>query len=87
MPSLLAPTVEVWASFREAMGEVTAEGRGGPLDGSTIGIELPERPTHWSTADGFAAYVAGVRADALEETPRRDGWVPCTTWWWLEGGT
>jgi predicted acetyltransferase len=31
------------------------------------------------------AYVERLKAEALEETPRRPGWVPCTTLWWAEG--
>ena len=26
-----------------------------------------------------------MRADALEETPRKPGWVPQTTLWWVDG--
>jgi predicted acetyltransferase len=32
-----------------------------------------------------ARYVAAVRADGLEETPRKPGWVPQTTLWWVDG--
>jgi predicted acetyltransferase len=38
----------------------------------------------WSAPPGFAKYVAAVRADASERTPRPDGWVPSTTWWLLD---
>jgi predicted acetyltransferase len=36
---------------------------------------------------GFAAYVASLLADRLEETPRPPGFVPATTLWYVEGAT
>ncbi|MEO8897793.1 MAG: hypothetical protein ABI352_03415 [Candidatus Dormibacter sp.] len=50
-----------------------------------VGRELRDLRQLWSTSGGFAEYVAAVRADTLEETPRPDGWVPSTTWWLLDG--
>jgi predicted acetyltransferase len=50
-----------------------------------LGSHLRRRAATWRTEEGFAAYVAALRADALEETPRPTGWVPCTTWWWTAG--
>lgn len=85
MPELLSPLTRVHASFLAAMAEFAAEGRGRPDDHSMVGSDLREQAPRWSTPDGFAAYVAAVRADALEETPRREGWVPCTTLWWVDG--
>jgi predicted acetyltransferase len=79
------PTVTVARSFRDAMKEFTAEGRGGPDDGSMIGAEIREWQGRWDTPEGFAAYAAALRAQSREETPRPPGWVPCTTWWWVEG--
>lgn len=67
------------------MAEFAAEGRGGAADHSTVGTELREAKPRWETPEGFAAYVAAVRADALEETPRAEGWVPSTTLWWVDG--
>lgn len=85
MPELLSPLTRVHTSFLAAMAEFAAEGRGRPDDHSMVGSDLREQAPRWSTPDGFAAYVAAVRADALEETPRRGGWVPCTTLWWVDG--
>lgn len=72
-------------SFRNAMREFQAEGRGGPDDDTMIGAEIREWQRHWGTPEGFAAYVAALRAQSEEETPRPVGWVPCTTWWWVNG--
>lgn len=69
------------------MAEFAAEGRGGEHDDTMIGADLREHAAGWDAAKGFAEYVAALHADALEDTPRRPGWVPCTTWWWIDGET
>lgn len=83
MANLQLPTPEVRETFLAAMAEFTAEGRGASDDHTMIGYELRTFGGTWRTAEGFAAFVRSLRADALEETPRLEGWVPCTTWWWL----
>lgn len=84
MPELVAPTTRVHVSFLAAMAEFAAEGRGLKPDRSMLGSDLREQAELWASDGGFAAYVAAVRAEALEETPRPDGWVPSTTLWWAE---
>jgi predicted acetyltransferase len=79
------PTVAVAGSFLDAMKEFQAEGRGGPDDDSMIGAEIREWLGRCGTSEGFAAYVAALRAQSWEDAPRPAGWVPCTTWWWVEG--
>lgn len=83
MPELVPPTERVRTSFLDAMTEFRAEGRGGPADQTMIGIELRDFGAAWHTQEGFAAYVDGLLADAGEHMPRRDGFVPCTTLWWV----
>jgi predicted acetyltransferase len=85
VPELLLPLTRVHASFLAAMAEFAAEGRGVDGDHTMVGSDLRDEAPGWATPTGFAAYVAGVRADALEETPRQEGWVPCTTLWWVDG--
>jgi predicted acetyltransferase len=85
MPQLLAPTTRVHASFLEAMAEFQAEGRGSPGDDTMVGREIRDNRATWHAPDAFAAYTASLRADALEETPRAAGWVPCTSLWWVDG--
>jgi predicted acetyltransferase len=85
VPELSMPTVAVARSFRDAMKEFQAEGRGGPDDNSMIGAEIQEWQGRWDTPEGFEAFTAALRAQSLKETPRPAGWVPCTTWWWVEG--
>lgn len=85
MAELSVPTVRVAGSFLEAMKEFAAEGRGGPDDDTMIGAEIRQWLGRWGSPEGFAAYVAALRAQSGEETPRPAGWVPCTTWWWVDG--
>ena len=79
VPDLSPPTTAVWQSFRAALAEFAAEGRGSEHDDTMIGADLCGRAETLATPDGFAEYVAALHADALEETPRREGWVPCST--------
>lgn len=72
-------------SFLQAMAEFEGEGRGAPDDHTMIGDEIRANKAVWHDARAFADYVAGLLADALEETPRRAGWVPCTTLWYVDG--
>ena len=85
MPELSPPTVAVKDSFLAAMAEFRAEGRGAPGEHSMIAGEMRQYGDTWHTDEGFATYVAELRAQALEETPRPAHFVPCTTFWWVEG--
>lgn len=85
VPELTLPAPEYRLSFVEAMAELAAEGRGGPSDTSGTGAELRQWYSRWQTPEGFAEYVAGLRADERDGTPRPEGRVPCTTWWWVDG--
>ena len=66
------------------MAEFRAERRGDPADHSMIGRELREFGDRWGTIEGFAAYVGWLRSQALEESPRPEGFVPSTTLWWVQ---
>jgi predicted acetyltransferase len=85
VPGLVLPIVEVRESFVSAMAEFAAEGRGSASDDSMVGREIRDFGPSWHSPQGFAAYVEQIRAEALEETPRPDGWVPSTTWWYVDG--
>lgn len=73
MPELLTPTVEVADSLRAAA-------RAG-------GWETHPAYAAVGTLDdlGLAAWVETLRADASEENPRPEGFVPSTNLWWVEG--
>lgn len=72
-------------SFLDAMAEFQAEGRGRADDDTMIGAEIREWQGRWGTPEGFADYVAALRAQSEPDTPRPPGWVPSTTWWWVQG--
>jgi len=84
MPQLSHPTVRVRQSFLAAMAEFRAEGRGSSDDATMIGSELREYGHRWAVPEGFADYVEWLRAQALEDSPRPDGYVPSTTLWWVQ---
>jgi predicted acetyltransferase len=85
MPTLSLPLLSVRESFLIAMDELRVERKDHSDDDTMIGRNITRWGGRWSTPDGFAAYVASVRAEAEEETPRPEGWVPETTWWWVDG--
>lgn len=83
-PALMPPTERVRTSFLAAMAEFRAEGRGDRQDHTIVGTEIRRHAASWHTPEGFARYVAELRLEELEETPRPEGWVPATTLWWVE---
>ena len=83
MPELVLPDVRVRESFLEAMREVVTEGN--RAEAAYLGSEQTRYRAEWNSPEGFAEYVATVRADGAETTPRRIGIVPHTTWWWVDG--
>ena len=85
MPELSEPIERVHESFLAAMAEFQAEGRGGPADATMIGHEIRGFGSRWAAPAAFAEYVAELRAQALEETPRPAGFMPSTTLWWIDG--
>lgn len=85
MAELSMPTVRVRRSFLAAMTEFRSEGRGSSTDGTMIGNEIRQFGHSWSaTPDGFASYVEWLLAQAREDSPRPEGYVPSTTLWWVE---
>jgi predicted acetyltransferase len=85
MPQLVSPDRRFRRSFAAAMDEFRREGRGSPDDNSVIGRYLRDRAPATATDEAFEAFVAGIRAGRLEETPRPPGFVPDTELWWVEG--
>lgn len=84
MPELSPPIVRVHRSFVAAMAEFRAEGRGSSGDDTMIGAELRDFGHRWAALEGFAEYVDWLRSQALEDSPRPDGYVPSTTLWWIQ---
>ncbi len=87
VPTLIAPREDMRRSFAEAMDEFRAEGRGSADDSSAIGDYLRTRAAEWSSDEAFSLFAASIRADALEQTPRPEGYVPATEFWWVDGET
>jgi predicted acetyltransferase len=83
MPELILPTSAVRESFLAAMAEYRAEGRGRPGDTSNVGHDIRTFGSVWSVPAEFERFVAKVRAQALEDTPRPAFYVPTTTLWWV----
>ncbi|MFF7411278.1 GNAT family N-acetyltransferase [Streptomyces lydicus] len=83
-PQLIAPTVDVHASFLAAMEEFRAEGADRSPH-SNLARELRTWRDRWPSAEGFAGYVGTVGGTSYDE--RADGVVPSTTLWWVEGDT
>ena len=83
MPELILPDVRVRESFLQAVREVVTEGN--RAEAAYLGSEQTRYDATCNTPEGFAQYVASVRADGAETTPRRIGIVPHTTWWWVDG--
>ena len=83
MPELILPDVRVRESFLQAIREVVTEGN--RAEAAYLGSEQTRYDAPWNTPEGFGEYVASVRADGAETTPRRIGIVPHTTWWWVDG--
>ena len=81
MPELVLPTASVRESFLEAMDEFVAEG----AENSQTAAWIERNAPGWQDPAAFEAFCEAVRADALEETPRPQAHVPCTTLWWVDG--
>lgn len=80
MPLLITPDISYHSSWLEAAAEFNGTRQdGGGSDGWPV-AELNEAPA-------FRRFVDTLRSDALPETPRPPGHVPCTYLWIVDGGT
>src|SRR5258705_3907382 len=84
-PSFSRPASGVRLSFIAAMEEFRAEGRGAGTDDTMLGREIREFGLDWQDPDRFEAYAGHLRDQAREDAPRRPGYVPSTTLWWVDG--
>ena len=85
MPVLVEPTATVADSFRSAMAEFRAEGRGAQDDESMVGWEIRTFAATWDSGPGFDSFVAALLAQGDEQAARPADLVTCTTWWYVEG--
>ena len=85
MPGFSPPTSRVRLSFIAAMEEFRAEGRGTATDDTMLGREIRDFGLDWQDPERFEAYAGYLRDQAREDAPRRPGYVPSTTLWWVDG--
>lgn len=85
MPHLLPPSAALAPSFRSAMADFVAEGRGGPQDDSALGRHLTGFGAEWHTEQGFERFLAKVRREGDTSAPSPPNWVHSSTYWWSEG--
>ena len=85
MPGFSLPTSRVRLSFIAAMEEFRAEGRGTATDDTMLGREIRDFGLDWQDPGRFEAYTSYLRDQAREDAPRRPGYVPSTTLWWVDG--
>jgi predicted acetyltransferase len=85
MPQLVEPSPALAASFRSAMADFAAEGRGGPEDDSVLGHHLARFAEQWHTPQGFELFLAELRSEADTSVPPPANRVHSSTYWWAEG--
>jgi predicted acetyltransferase len=88
MPQLVEPSLAQAVSFRAAMAEFAAEGRGGEADDdSALGQELRDYGSRWHTDAGLAEFIEMLRraGDPAIEPPTNR--VHSSTYWWADGPT
>ncbi len=84
-PGFSLPTSHVRLSFIAAMEEFRGEGRGSATDDTMLGRETRDYGLDWQDPGRFAAYVSYLQDQARADAPRRPGYVPSTTLWWVDG--
>ena len=85
MAELVPPNPRLRPSFAAAMAEFRAEGRGSEGRSSVLDSYLRDLGEPWLDDQRFAGFVASIRAQEFEETPRPAWRVPDTERWWVEG--
>lgn len=80
MANLIAPDVNLHSAWLEAALEFEGAHRDGG-GGEDWSLEDLREPV------AFGRFVDELVADALPETPRKPGYVPCTYLWIVDGGT
>ena len=84
-PGFSPPTSRVRLSFLTAMEEFRAEGRGTATDDTMLGREIRDYGLDWQDRERFEAYASYLWDQARADAPRRPGYVPSTTLWWVDG--
>ena len=85
MAELIEPDVRVADSFRAAMADFRAEGRGAPADDSALARDLLDFGDRWDSDAGFAEFVADLRARGQKSYPVAPTWTHTSSFWWVNG--
>lgn len=85
MPELIEPSIALAASFRTAMADFAAEGRGAASDDSALGQQLRKHGGQWHSDEGLEEFLAELRAQGDPAVPPPPGWVHSSTYWWADG--
>jgi predicted acetyltransferase len=85
MPELITPNLRVAASFRSAMADFIAEGRGGPDDDSALARNIAGFGDRWHTDAGLAGFIAELIRQGDTSHPPPSGWTHTSTYWWVDG--
>ncbi len=72
-------------SFRAAMADFQAEGRGSASDDSALGRLIRDFAADWHTAAGFARLLDQLHRDGDPTLPAPPGWTHTSTYWWIDG--
>ena len=84
-PHLIVPDVSFRRSLAAALNEFKFEGRGSADGHSVIDRYIRKHAAALSSDEEFAKFIAAIRAERLEETPRPPDVVPDTELWWVAG--
>ncbi|HTZ43111.1 MAG TPA: GNAT family N-acetyltransferase [Jatrophihabitans sp.] len=85
MPELVRPAPQYADSFRAAMADFIAEGRGAPDDDSALGRGIAEFAGRWQSDAGFAEFLDALHAAGDTSRPAPPNWTHVSTFWWADG--
>lgn len=85
MPALIEPSLALAQSFRTAMADFAAEGRGADEDDSALGQQLRKHGERWQSDEGLERFLAELRDQGDPAVPPPAGWVHSSTFWWADG--
>ncbi|MGI8664735.1 MAG: hypothetical protein ACR2N4_01670 [Jatrophihabitans sp.] len=85
MPELIEPAPRVAESFRVAMADFAAEGRGRLGDDTALGRQIREFSDRWHTDEGLAEFIESLRRAGDPNVAPPLDWVHTSTFWWVAG--
>jgi predicted acetyltransferase len=67
------------------MADFIAEGRGGPDEDTALARNIREFSDRWGNPEGFADFIASLRAEGDTAVEPPADWVHSSTYWWIDG--